>query len=175
MFKTSKWPIQSAPSRQPRWSWPSCAGTSRTWTPSPSPTPLPSSIFRILRLDTGFIRWGNNWTLNVTILNPFQGRTETIDNTLNPQWVKKYVLDYQFEMRQLLKVTVYDSDRGAQKLEENDHTDWCARMHIVEKVPGHPDKGLRRTVDFQELNKVSARQTHHTPSPFTQASWVPQN
>ena len=49
-----------------------------------------------------------------------QGRTETIDNTLDPQWVKKYVLDYQFEMRQMLKVTVYDSDRGAQKLEEND-------------------------------------------------------
>ena len=34
--------------------------------------------------------------------------------------MKKYVLDYQFEMRQMLKVTVYDSDRGAQKLEEND-------------------------------------------------------
>ena len=55
----SKWPSQSAPSRQPRWSWRSRAGTSRTWTPSPSPTPLPSSIFRILGLDTGFIRWVN--------------------------------------------------------------------------------------------------------------------
>ena len=35
--------------------------------------------------------------------------------------MKKYALDYQFEMRQMLKVVVYDSDRGAQKLEENDH------------------------------------------------------
>ena len=42
-------------------------------------------------------------------------------------------------------------------------------------IPGHLAKGLRRTVDFQELNKVSARQTHHTTSPFTQASWVPWN
>ena len=27
----------------------------------------------------------------------YQGRTETIDNTLNPQWAKKFVLNYQFE------------------------------------------------------------------------------
>ena len=54
-------------------------------------------------------------------VSSFQGRTETIDNTLDPQWVKKYMLDYQFEMRQMLRVAVYDSDRGAQKLDDNDH------------------------------------------------------
>ena len=31
------------------------------------------------------------------------------------------MLDYQFEMRQMLRVAVYDSDRGAQKLDDNDH------------------------------------------------------
>ena len=62
-----------------------------------------------------------------------------------------------------------------EKLEVNNHTDWCTRMHIVAKVPSQPDMGLRRTVDFQELNKVSARQTHHKTSPFTQASRVPRN
>ena len=31
-------------------------------------------------------------------------RTETIDNTLNPQWAKKFVLEFQFEKRQLMKI-----------------------------------------------------------------------
>jgi hypothetical protein len=38
-------------------------------------------------------------------------KTETIDNTLNPHWAKKFVLDFQFERRQLIRVEVYDSDR----------------------------------------------------------------
>ena len=46
-----------------------------------------------------------------------QGRTETIDNTLNPQWAKKFVLNYQFETRQMLKVEVYDSDSDSRRLE----------------------------------------------------------
>ena len=50
--------------------------------------------------------------------------------------MKKYALDYQFEMRQMLKVTVYDSDRGAQKLEENDliGTVECS-LGEVQKIP----------------------------------------
>ena len=36
------------------------------------------------------------------------GRTETLDDTLNPVWQKKFVLDYKFEERQHIKFCVYD-------------------------------------------------------------------
>ena len=42
-------------------------------------------------------------------------------------------------------------------------TEWCSRMVVVaKKDPTKP----RRTVDFQNLNKVCARQTHAGKSPF---------
>jgi len=48
-------------------------------------------------------------------------------------------------------------------------TIWCSRMIVVSKHDGRP----RRTVDLQSLNAATYRETHHTPSPFTQASMVP--
>ena len=50
-------------------------------------------------------------------------------------------------------------------------TTWCSRMVVVAKKDGTP----RRTVNLQPLNAVSARQTHHTPSPFNQVSSIPHN
>ena len=48
-------------------------------------------------------------------------------------------------------------------------TTWCSRMVTVAKKDGTP----RRTVDLQPLNAASVRQTHHTPSPFNQATSIP--
>ena len=48
-------------------------------------------------------------------------------------------------------------------------TTWCHRMVVVPKKDNSP----RRTVNFQPLNQYSSRQTHHTMSPFHQASMVP--
>ena len=50
-------------------------------------------------------------------------------------------------------------------------TTWCHRMVIVPKKDGKP----RRTVNFQPLNQYSSRQTHHTMSPFHQATSIPAN
>ena len=50
-------------------------------------------------------------------------------------------------------------------------TTWCSRMVVAPKHDGAP----RRTVDLQKVNKASKRETHHTPSPFNQASVVPPN
>ena len=36
-------------------------------------------------------------------------------------------------------------------------------MVVTAKADGSP----RRTVDLQALNKLSSRETHHTPSPFS--------
>merc|ERR1711963_570902 len=47
-------------------------------------------------------------------------RTETIDNTLNPQWAKKFILEFQFEKRQLMKIEVYDADSNSPNLTDHD-------------------------------------------------------
>ena len=47
-------------------------------------------------------------------------------------------------------------------------TTWCHRMVVVPKKENSP----KRTVNFQPLNQYSTRQTHHTMSPFHQATSV---
>ena len=47
---------------------------------------------------------------------------------------------------------------------------WQHRMMVVAKHDGTP----RRTVDFRNLNKYTPRQTHHTPSPWSLASSIPE-
>jgi len=48
------------------------------------------------------------------------GKTETIDNTLEPHFQKKFVLSYKFEERQQLRFDVYDSDSNSSNLEDHD-------------------------------------------------------
>jgi len=48
------------------------------------------------------------------------GRTETLQDTLNPVWEKKIVLEYNFEKRQFLKFCVYDSDSNSRNLDDHD-------------------------------------------------------
>merc|ERR1712154_506938 len=48
------------------------------------------------------------------------GRTETIQDSLNPDFVKKFIVDYFFEERQLLKFEIYDIDSSSQRLSDHD-------------------------------------------------------
>ena len=48
-------------------------------------------------------------------------------------------------------------------------TTWCHQMVVCAKQNGK----LRRTVDFQALNKYASRETHHTQAPYKQARSVP--
>lgn len=50
-----------------------------------------------------------------------------------------------------------------------DPVTWCHHMVICAKKNG----SLRRTIDFQPLNRHATRETHHTQSPFHQARSVP--
>lgn len=50
-------------------------------------------------------------------------------------------------------------------------TEWCSSMVVAAKKDG----SLRRTVDLQELNKATLRETHHTPSPVNLVSTIPAN
>ena len=50
-------------------------------------------------------------------------------------------------------------------------TTWCSRMVVALKGDGSP----RRTVDLQQLNRATLRETHHTPTPFNIVSTIPPN
>ncbi|XP_018022776.1 copine-8 [Hyalella azteca] len=40
------------------------------------------------------------------------GRTEVVKDNVNPVWMTKFIIDYHFEARQLLVLSVYDWDKG---------------------------------------------------------------
>ncbi|XP_076035926.1 copine-8-like isoform X2 [Oratosquilla oratoria] len=48
------------------------------------------------------------------------GRTEIIQDSLNPEWVKKFEVDYRFEERQVLRFSVYDWDTKSTRLDDQD-------------------------------------------------------
>jgi len=48
------------------------------------------------------------------------GRTEKILESLSPRWTKKFVLQYRFEERQLLRFSVYDIDSSRESLSDHD-------------------------------------------------------
>ncbi|XP_025048738.1 LOW QUALITY PROTEIN: copine-9 [Alligator sinensis] len=48
------------------------------------------------------------------------GRTEVIDNTLNPDFVRKFVLDYYFEEKQNLRLDVYNVDSRSCNIYKHD-------------------------------------------------------
>ena len=48
------------------------------------------------------------------------GRTECIDNNLNPEFATKIQIQYLFEQRQILKFEVYDIDSDSQQLQDHD-------------------------------------------------------
>ncbi|XP_076806884.1 copine-8-like [Clavelina lepadiformis] len=61
------------------------------------------------------------------------GRTEVIWNNLNPDFVKKFVVDYFFEERQALRFDVYDVDSNSHNLSKHDFLGraFCSLGEIV--------------------------------------------
>jgi hypothetical protein len=49
------------------------------------------------------------------------GKTELVENSLNPAWEKKFVVEYKFEERQQVKFDVYDWDSSASNSGLNEH------------------------------------------------------
>ena len=48
------------------------------------------------------------------------GRTETIWDNLNPDWEKKFQMEYHFEVHQMLRFTIYDIDSESRNLANHD-------------------------------------------------------
>uniref|UniRef100_A0A3B4H617 Copine-5-like n=1 Tax=Pundamilia nyererei TaxID=303518 RepID=A0A3B4H617_9CICH len=82
---------------------------------------------------------------NKTTLSIHQfGRTEVIDNTLNPDFVRKYILDYFFEEKQNLRFDVYDIDSKSPDLAKHDFLGqvFCTLGEIVGSPASRLEKPL---------------------------------
>uniref|UniRef100_A0A3P9BEP8 Copine family member 9 n=1 Tax=Maylandia zebra TaxID=106582 RepID=A0A3P9BEP8_9CICH len=74
------------------------------------------------------------------------GRTEVIDNTLNPDFVRKFVLDFFFEEKQNLRFDVYNVDTRSSNLSKHDFLGqmFCTLGEII----GSPGGRLERTLSY---------------------------
>ncbi|XP_054595567.1 copine-8 isoform X1 [Nothobranchius furzeri] len=72
------------------------------------------------------------------------GRTEVIDNTLNPDFVRKFMLDYFFEERQNLRFDLYDVDSKSANLSKHDFLGQacCTLGEVVGSVGSRLEKPL---------------------------------
>uniref|UniRef100_A0A3P8Y787 C2 domain-containing protein n=1 Tax=Esox lucius TaxID=8010 RepID=A0A3P8Y787_ESOLU len=72
------------------------------------------------------------------------GRTEVIDNTLNPDFVRKFVLDFFFEEKQNLRFDVYNVDTRSSNMSKHDFLGqmFCTLGEII----GSTGSRLERTL-----------------------------
>ncbi|XP_042748368.1 copine-5-like [Lagopus leucura] len=72
------------------------------------------------------------------------GRTEVIDNSLNPDFVRKFVLDYFFEEKQNLRFDLYDVDSKSPDLSKHDFLGqaFCTLGEIVGSSGSRLEKPL---------------------------------
>ncbi|XP_030632481.1 copine-9 [Chanos chanos] len=73
------------------------------------------------------------------------GRTEVIDNTLNPDFVRKFVLDFFFEEKQNLRFDVYNVDTRSSNISK--HKDFlgqtfCTLGEIIGSAGGRVERSL---------------------------------
>uniref|UniRef100_A0A6Q2XF73 C2 domain-containing protein n=1 Tax=Esox lucius TaxID=8010 RepID=A0A6Q2XF73_ESOLU len=82
------------------------------------------------------------------------GRTEVIDNTLNPDFVRKYILDYFFEEKQNLRFDVYDIDSKSPDMAKHDFLGqvFCTLGEIVGSPASRLEKPLGTTRDLHTLS-----------------------
>ncbi|XKL62190.1 hypothetical protein PGB90_002023 [Kerria lacca] len=88
-------------------------------------------------------------------------RTETINNNLNPDFVKKAILTYHFEVLQELKFSVYDIDSNNTNVETHDFLGSCtttlgqivsAGSITLPLKQNRPDNKGEITIHVEELN-----------------------
>ncbi len=73
------------------------------------------------------------------------GRTETIRDSLSPEWVKKFILDYNFEMVQRVRFEIWDLDPNGKDFLGYHETSLAeivsfASRQYVRPLSGGPDK-----------------------------------
>ncbi|ELW66116.1 Copine-5 [Tupaia chinensis] len=98
---------------------------------------------------------------------PF-GRTEVIDNTLNPDFVRKFIVDYFFEEKQNLRFDLYDVDSKSPDLSKHDFLGqaFCTLGEIVGSPASRLEKSL--TIGAFSLNSRTGK-----PMPAVSNGGVP--
>uniref|UniRef100_A0A8C4L5U1 Copine 8 n=1 Tax=Equus asinus TaxID=9793 RepID=A0A8C4L5U1_EQUAS len=93
------------------------------------------------------------------------GRTEVIDNTLNPDFVRKFILDYFFEERENLRFDLYDVDSKSPNLSKHDFLGqvFCTLGEIV----GSQGSRLEKPIVFTICHKTEV--VKNTLNPVWQA------
>jgi len=75
------------------------------------------------------------------------GRTERISDNLSPSWHKKFVMDYKFEERQLLKFAIYDVDSESSSLDSHD---FLGSIEVsLGEIVSVQSKGFSKNLDGQ--------------------------
>lgn len=109
-------------------------------------------------------------------------RTETIDDNLNPQWVKKLILNYNFETIQKLKFEVRDEDlQGSDFLGRfettlSDLVSHCGRQ-FVGKLVGIPNRNCGEIIIVTE-EVTSCKQIaeiQFSATNLSKLSWICSN
>ena len=96
-----------------------------------------------------YMKDGDRWLL--------VDKTETIDNTLNPIFEKKFVLQFRFEERQLLRLSVFDQDGPSSKLDDHDFIG--ATECSLGEVVSQQGKGLTRHLEGDGNTRSNVKQT----------------
>ncbi|XP_077458444.1 copine-8-like isoform X3 [Stigmatopora argus] len=80
------------------------------------------------------------------------GRTEVIDNTRNPDFVRKFVLDFFFEEKQNLRFDVYNVDSRSCNISKHDFLGqtFCTLGEIIGTTGGR----LERPLSNPNLNNL---------------------
>nr|XP_033774996.1 copine-5-like isoform X1 [Geotrypetes seraphini] len=73
------------------------------------------------------------------------GRTEIIDNTLNPDFLRKFILDYFFEEKQNLRFDLYDVDSKSPDLSKHFPQDFLGQCFCtLGEIVGSPGSRLEK-------------------------------
>uniref|UniRef100_A0A8C5ASY1 Copine family member 9 n=1 Tax=Gadus morhua TaxID=8049 RepID=A0A8C5ASY1_GADMO len=98
-------------------------------------------MFLFLKGNSG-LKW--IWDINHLFLSSQFGRTEVIDNTLNPDFVRKFVLDFFFEEKQNLRFDVYNVDTRSSNLSKHDFLGqmFCTLGEIIGSTGSRLEKTL---------------------------------
>ena len=149
----------------------------RTETPErPQSIPFEPIPENVEKLEKWFLEYFASSAFNTCKHSPLQSMTgvpmkaiKKKDGASNPRWYTPIPVPFHWK-----KQVKADLDRDVrlgiiERVPQGEICEWCSRMVITPKANGKP----RRTIDFQELNNVTSREVHHTPSPINLVAQIP--
>ncbi len=149
----------------------------RTATPSrPERIPFEPTKENVLKLEKWLLDAFESSAFNTCTHHPLQSMTGTPMKAVQKKYGAKHPKWYTpipvaFHWKKSVKAALDQDVRLGiiERVPQGEMSEWCSRMVITPKKNGKP----RRTIDFQELNKATLREVHHTPSPINLVIQIP--